>query len=94
VRDTVGQRFLAAVEASRLRPVTILPSLAAVVRIVPGMPREVTDLADKAPLHYPIGGLDEAVVRPGSDGVGEFGERRGNAPARWGVQSEFVMSAS
>jgi tetratricopeptide (TPR) repeat protein len=47
VRDTVGQRFLSAVEASRVRPVTILPSLAAVVRIVPGMPREVTELAEK-----------------------------------------------
>jgi tetratricopeptide (TPR) repeat protein len=45
VRDIVGNRFYAAVRASQHREVTILPSLAQLVRIVPVMPTEVKDLA-------------------------------------------------
>lgn len=47
VRDLVGRRFVTAVEASRHRVVTILSSLAALVRIVPGMVPEVTALAQE-----------------------------------------------
>jgi tetratricopeptide (TPR) repeat protein len=46
VRGTVGERFLAAMECARHRPVTILDSLAELVRIVPGMIPEVTALAE------------------------------------------------
>ncbi|GIH16987.1 tetratricopeptide repeat protein [Rugosimonospora africana] len=45
VRDSVGRRFVTAMEASRNRVVTILSSLATLVRIVPGMIPEVTSLA-------------------------------------------------
>jgi hypothetical protein len=45
VRELVGRRFVTAMEANRHRVVTILSSLAALVRIVPGMIPEVSALA-------------------------------------------------
>jgi tetratricopeptide (TPR) repeat protein len=45
VVETVGRRFLNAMDAARHREVTILPSLAALILIVPEMPSEVTALA-------------------------------------------------
>jgi tetratricopeptide (TPR) repeat protein len=47
VRDLVGRRFVAAADAGRDRVVTILPSLACLVQIVPGMTPEVTSLAEE-----------------------------------------------
>lgn len=46
VRDTVGTRFVAAVQASRHRVVTILDSLAALCLVTPAMVDEVTSLAE------------------------------------------------
>jgi hypothetical protein len=45
VAETVGGRFRIALRSARHREVTILGSLAALVRIVPGMSSEVTTLA-------------------------------------------------
>lgn len=47
VCDTVGRRFLAAVQASRTRAVTIRDSLAALVHAVPDMVPDVLALADE-----------------------------------------------
>jgi hypothetical protein len=47
VCDTVGRRFLAAVQASRVRAVTIRDSLVALVRVVPDMVPDVIALADE-----------------------------------------------
>ena len=46
VVDAVARRFFAACEARRNRAVTILDSLAELVRITPDMPSEITGLAD------------------------------------------------
>lgn len=35
-----------------------------------------------------------SLMRLGSDGGGEFTERRSDAEAAWGIESEFVVPAS
>lgn len=52
VRETVGTRFVEAVQVSRDREVTIIYSLALLTRIVPGMYPEVANLARDLLNHY------------------------------------------
>ncbi|GAA4591034.1 hypothetical protein GCM10023194_49280 [Planotetraspora phitsanulokensis] len=70
VAEVVGWRFIAAMEASRTRPVTILESLALLTLATPDMNPDVSALASR-------------VLTPGDDGEDETPRATGEIKPRW-----------